>query len=249
LISNDHGDQSVEAMFRWIRWRVIRGIAALIALVVVTWLALEYFVPSLPTRITIGAGGKGTSFEYFGEHYRKRFARAGVNLIVRETAGALENLELLKDPNSGVQIGFLTGGLSNSEDAPNLSSMGLISNVPFWIFYPSSEQLAGFSQLKGKRIAVGPEGSGARYTAERLLSKADINAKTATLLPFSGNAAVEALMDGSADAALIVGASDAPSVSKLITNSKLRLMNFLDCRGPNAHVSGLGAIGIAERRH
>jgi TRAP-type uncharacterized transport system substrate-binding protein len=213
-------------MFRWIRWRVIRGIAALIALVVVTWLALEYFVPSLPTRITIGAGGKGTSFEYFGEHYRKRFARAGVNLIVRETAGALENLELLKDPNSGVQIGFLTGGLSNSEDAPNLSSMGLISNVPFWIFYPSSEQLAGFSQLKGKRIAVGPEGSGARYTAERLLSKADINAKTATLLPFSGNAAVEALMDGSADAALIVGASDAPSVSKLITNSKLRLMNF-----------------------
>jgi TRAP-type uncharacterized transport system substrate-binding protein len=213
-------------MIRWIRGSVVRGIAALIALVVVTWLALEYFVPSLPTRITIGAGGKGTTFEYFGEHYRKIFARAGVNLIVRETAGALENLELLKDPNSGVQIGFLTGGLSNSEDAPNLSSMGLIANVPFWIFYPSSESLAGFSQLKGKRIAVGPEGSGARYTAERLLSKADINAKTATLLPFSGDAAVEALMDGSADVALIVGGSDAPSVAKLLTNPKLRLMNF-----------------------
>jgi hypothetical protein len=95
-------------MFRWISGSAIRGIAALIALVVV--LALEYFVPSLPTRITIGAGGKGTTFEYFAEHYRKRFARAGVNLVVRETAGALENLELLKDPNSGVQIGFLTGG-------------------------------------------------------------------------------------------------------------------------------------------
>src|SRR5262245_55332896 len=121
-------------MFRWINGSVIRGIAALIALVVVTWLALEYFVPSLPARITIGAGGKGTTFEYFADHYRKRFARAGVNLIVRETAGALENLELLKDPNSGIQIGFVTGGLSNGEDAPNLSSMGHISNVPFWIF-------------------------------------------------------------------------------------------------------------------
>jgi TRAP-type uncharacterized transport system substrate-binding protein len=151
---------------------------------------------------------------------------AGVNLVVRETAGALENLELLKDPNSGVQIGFLTGGLSNSEDAPNLSSMGLISNVPFWIFYPSSESLTGLSQLRGKRIAVGPERSGARYTAERLLGRADINAKTATLLPFSGNAAVEALMNGSADVALIVGGSDAPSVAKLLTNPKLRLMNF-----------------------
>jgi TRAP-type uncharacterized transport system substrate-binding protein len=213
-------------MFRWFRGNVIRGIAALIATVVVSWLALEYFVPSLPTRITIATGGKGTTFEYFGERYRQRFARAGVNLIVRETAGALENLELLKDPNSGVQIGFLTGGISNSEDAPNLSSMGLISNVPFWIFYPSSDSIAGLSQLKGKRIAVGPEGSGVRYTAERLLSKADINEKTATLLPFSGDAAVEALMDGSADVALIVGGSDAPSVAKLLTNPKLRLMNF-----------------------
>jgi TRAP-type uncharacterized transport system substrate-binding protein len=213
-------------MFRWIRGSVIWGIAALIALLVASWLALEYFVPSLPTRITIGAGGKGTTFEYFGEHYRERFARAGVHLTVRETAGALENLELLKDPNSGVQMGFLTGGISNSEASPNLSSTGLIFNVPFWIFYPSSESLAGLSQLKGKRIAVGPEGSGARYTAERLLIKADINAKTATLLPFSGDAAVEALMDGSADAALIVGGSDAPSVAKLLTNPKLRLLNF-----------------------
>ena len=138
-LGNDHRDQSVEAMFSSIRWSVIRAIAALVALAVVTWLALGYFVPSLPTRITIGTGSKGTTFEYFGEHYRQIFARAGVNLIVRETPGALENLKLLQDPNSGVQIGFLTGGLSNSEDAPNLSSMGLISNVPFWIFYSSSE--------------------------------------------------------------------------------------------------------------
>ncbi len=213
-------------MFKWIRGSVIWGIAPLIALVAVTWLALEYFVPSLPSRITIWAGAKGTSLEYFAEHYRKRFARAGINLIVRETAGALENLELLKNPNSGVKIGFVTGGLSSSEDASNLLSMGLISNVPFWIFYTSSQSLTGLSQLKAKRIAVGPEGSGARYTAERVLSKAGINANTATLLPFAGDAAVEALMNGSADAALIVGGSDAPSVAKLLTNPRLRVMNF-----------------------
>jgi TRAP-type uncharacterized transport system substrate-binding protein len=213
-------------MFSWARRSFIRGSVALIALVVAIWLALEYFVPSLPARITIGAGVEGTTFEYFAERYKRTFARAGINLTVRETAGALENLELLKDPSSGVQIGFLTGGISNGENAPNLSSMGLISNIPFWIFYPSYESLTGLSQLKGKRIAVGPEGSGARYTAERLLSRADINAQTATLLPFSGDAAVEALMNGSADVALIVGGSDAPSVAKLLTNPKLRLFNF-----------------------
>src|SRR5215469_4063105 len=195
-------------MFTWMRGGVIQAIAALVALAAMSWLALEYFVPSLPGTVVIATGGKGTTFQYFGEQYRKIFARAGVNLVVRETAGAHENLDLLKDPNSGVQIGVVTGGLAKSEDAPNLSSMGLVSDVPFWIFYRSSEPIAGISELKGKRIAVGPEGSGARFTTERLLGRANIDAQTATFLPFTGDAAVEALMDGRADVALVVGGSD-----------------------------------------
>src|SRR5262249_61352451 len=142
------------------------------------------------------------------------------------TEGAFDNLALLKDPTSGVQIGFVTGGLANSGDAPNLSSMGLISDVPFWIFSPSSESLDGLAQLRGKRIAVGPEGSAARYTAERLLSKANIDKKTATLLPFAGDAAVEGLLDGRADGALLFVGAEAPSFGEQIPNTKLRLMEF-----------------------
>ena len=82
-------------------------------------------------RITIATGRKGTTFDYFGEKYRVRFARAGIELNVRETAGALENLRLLRDSNANVQAAFLTGGISNSTQAPDLQSMGLIFNVPF----------------------------------------------------------------------------------------------------------------------
>jgi hypothetical protein len=104
--------------------------------------------------------------------------------------------------------------------------MGLIFNVPFWIFYPSSQSFESLTQLKGKRIAVGPEGSGARYSSERILSRANIDAKTATLLPLAGDAAVEALKKGAADAALLVGGSDAPSVENLLNDPSVRLMNF-----------------------
>ena len=87
--------------------------------------------------------------------------------------------------------------------------MGLIFNVPFWVFYSAGQPLESLTQLKGKRIAVGPEGSGARYVAERVLSRANIDAKTATLLPLAGDSAVAALNKGAADAALLVGGSDA----------------------------------------
>ena len=206
--------------------RLIVGLVALAILIGVSWIVLGYLIPSPPSSVTIATGEKGTTFDYFGERYRARFARAGVRLNLRASGGASENLKLLQDPKSNVQIAFTTGGISNTTQAPELLSMGLISNVPFWIFYPSSQSLDSLSQLKGKRIAVGPEGSGARYVAERILSRAKIDAKTATLLPLAGNGAVEALKDGRADVALLVGGSDAPSVESLLNNPNVRLMNF-----------------------
>jgi TRAP-type uncharacterized transport system substrate-binding protein len=206
--------------------RLIAGLAALALVMGAAWLVLEYFVPSPPFRVTIATGRKGTTFDYFGERYRARFARAGIELNVQETAGALANFKLLQDRNSNVQIAFSTGGISNSAQAPDLRSMGLIFNVPFWVFYPSSQSLDSLTQLKGKRIAVGPEGSGARYTAERILTRAKIDAKTSTLVPLAGDAAVEALNKGTVDAALLVGGSDAPSVESLLNNPNIRPMNF-----------------------
>src|SRR5262249_14315722 len=206
--------------------RLIAGLAASASIISASSIALEYLVPSPPFRITIATGREGTTFDYFGERYRSRFARAGIQLNVQETAGALENLKLLRDSNSNVQVAFSTGGISSSTQAPDLQSMGLIFNVPFWIFYPSSQSLESLTQFKGKRIAVGPEGSGARFVADRVLSPANIDSKTATLLPLAGDSAVEALNTGAADAALLVGGSDAPSVESLLNNPKMRLMNF-----------------------
>jgi len=206
--------------------RLIAGLVAFAILIGISWIVLGYLIPSPPSSVTIATGEKGTTFDYFGERYRARFARAGVRLNLRASGGASENLRLLRDPKANVQIAFTTGGISNSTQAPELLSMGLISNVPFWIFYPSSQSLDSLSQLKGKRIAVGPEGSGAWYVAGRILSRAKIDAKTATLLPLAGNGAVEALKDGTADVALLVGGSDAPSVESLLNNPNVRLMNF-----------------------
>ena len=208
------------------RGYLIRWLATIFCIVGISWLALEYFVPSPPSKITIATALKGTTYGYFGQRYRERFARAGVKVNLRETAGVLENLRLLQDPSSGVAIAFVTGGVSDASHAPNLLSLGLIFNDPFWIFYSSGESLDNLSQLKGKRIAVGPEGSGARYTTERILSKANINSKTATLFPFGGDEAVDALNDGKVDVVLIPGGSDLPAVRALLTNRRVRLMDF-----------------------
>jgi hypothetical protein len=105
-------------------------------------------------------------------------------------------------------------------------SLGNAYTNPFWIFYSSDEPLDRLSQLKGKRIAVGPAGSGTHVSAERLLGRSGVDSTTATLLPFGGAAAAAALNESKADVVWTAGPPDAPTISSLLRNPKVRLMSF-----------------------
>ena len=96
----------------------------------------------------MGTGPKGSSFEYYGRQYRETFARSNVELELRETAGAVDNLELLQDPKSGVEIALMLGGVSDGKHAPGLLSLGTVYNNPFWLFYSS---ILPMSHLSGCR--------------------------------------------------------------------------------------------------
>jgi len=213
-------------MLGFSRWQLFKGFAAVVVVMSVVSLLLIYFIPSAPSKVIMATAFKGSAFGYFGQQYRKIFARSHVELELRETAGAVENVELLQDPKSGVQIAFVLGGVSDEKHAPGLLSLGTVYNNPFWIFSASNEPFERLSQLKGKRIAVGPIGSGTRASAEQILGKAGVSSETATLLPFAGSAAVEAVNDGKVDVVWSSGAPDGPAVRSLLENPKVRLMSF-----------------------
>lgn len=208
------------------RWRLLKGLAAIGAIIGLISLALMYFIPSPPSKVIMATAFKGASFDYYGRQYREVFARYKIDLELRETAGAVENVKLLQDPASGVQVGFVTGGVSDSKRAPDVLSLGTVYNQPFWIFYSSNEPLERLSQLKGKRIAVGPVGSATRFTAEQILGRGGVNAETATLLPFAGSAADKALNDEKVDVVWIIGVPEATAVQSFLRNPKVRLMSF-----------------------
>jgi TRAP-type uncharacterized transport system substrate-binding protein len=148
--------------------QLLAGLVAFAFVMAIVRLALVYFFPAPPSTITLATAFKGSSPDYFGQRYRERLARDHVNLELRETAGAVENIKLLEDPHSGVDAAFIAGGVSNSKHSPGLLSLGTIYNNALWTFY-HSQSIEHLPQLKGKRIAVGPVGSATRQTAERIL--------------------------------------------------------------------------------
>src|SRR5215475_4270979 len=206
--------------------RLLTGLGAIALVMAIVSLLLVYFFPAPPSTVTLATAFRGASFDYYGRRYRDRLASDRVNLELRETAGAVENLKLLQDPQSGVDAAFIAGGISNGKHAPGLLSLRILYNNAFWVFYSSSQSIEHLLQLKGKRIAVGPVGSATRQAAERILGLAGVSESTATFLPFAGLAAVEALKDGKVDVVWILGALEVPAVQALLKNPDVRLLSF-----------------------
>jgi TRAP-type uncharacterized transport system substrate-binding protein len=110
---------------------VLRVLVATICLTAVVWLVMEYFNPAPLSTITIATGGKGGPYGFFAHQYREKLAQSHVKLNIRVTDGTSENIRLLEDATSGVQVAFVVGGASNSQEAPGVPSLGRVDYQVF----------------------------------------------------------------------------------------------------------------------
>jgi len=211
-------------MLGFSRWQLFKGLVFAFGTFGVVSLALTYFIPAPPSKVGMAIAFRGGSLEYYGRQYREIFARSNIELELRETTGVSESLKLLEDPKSGVQIAPVVG--SDGKHAPEVLSLGTIYNSPLWLFYSSNEPFDRLSQFKGKRIAMGPAGSGTRSLAEKILAKGGVNSENAAFLPLAASAAAEALRDGQVDAVWVIGAPDGAAIHAMLVDPGVRLMSF-----------------------
>ena len=207
-------------------WRFFTGMTAAVCILAGSWLALAYFIPAPPSKITIATGVKGGAYEILANRYKAILAGSHVTVDVRVTEGAGENLRLLQDKNANVQVAFVGGGASNALLSPDVLSLGRVNYQPFWVFYRSTEIWTDLTSMRGKRIAAGPPGSDTRMVAEGLLRISGIDLETEALSPLFGLPAVKALAAGQIDAAFVGGGPDSSIVQDLLRNPDVRLLNF-----------------------
>ena len=183
-------------------------------------------VETLPPRmIVMATGAEGGANYEMGIRYQKILAQADVTLRLRPTAGGLENLALLRNPQSGVSVGFIQGGTTSKKESPELESLGAVFYEPLWLFY-RSEIGEGIQALRGRRMSIGPEGSGTRALALELVKRLKLAGSLGDLLDFTPQVAAEKLIAADIDLAFIVTAWDSPTVQRLMTAKGIELASF-----------------------
>ena len=130
----------------------------------------------------MSTGAAGGAYDEQARRYQTILARSGVELRLMPSAGAAENLQRLNDPASGVSVGFVQGGLAE-KPSPDLASLGTISVEPIWLFYRGAQPGTHFEGLRGRKISIGPEGSGSHGIALEWLARNGFEPGAATLLP------------------------------------------------------------------
>ena len=190
--------------------------------------AYQFVQPAPPSRMVISTGGEAGAYYQFAKRYAAILARDGITLEVKSSAGSLQNLERLKLDEA--QIAFVQGGVvaagdGNEAGDAGLLSLGSVFYEPVWVFYRGQTSLSRLTDLKGKRIAIGQEGSGVRQLAQQLLAANEIEAGD-QLVPLSGLKAAEELQQGRIDAAFIIAAENAPVVQVLLRSPGVKVMSF-----------------------
>ena len=191
--------------------------------------AYQFVKPAPPTKIIITTGGESGAYYQFANRYATLLARNGITLEVKTSAGSLENLARLKSDEA--QVGFVQGGVveyrQDDEAAAEsgLLSIGSVFYEPVWVFYRGDKPLTRLTDLQGKRIAIGQEGSGVRQLAQQMLSANEIPSDE-NLLPLAGLLAAEELQQGRIDAAFIIASEKAPIVQVLLRSPGVKVMSF-----------------------
>jgi len=199
-----------------------------------------------PRRIVIATGGRDGAYYRFGQLYADLLESEGITLDVRSTQGSVENLELLMDEESDVRVAFVQTGIADPASCESLEALGSLYREPLWIFYRGSEVVDRLTQLKERRIAIGPKGSGTRGIALQLLKANGLDETDDEFVDLAGNVAAEALERGEIDAAFFVAGVDAKYVRRLLRNPDIHLAELTHAEAYERQFRFLSAVTIDE---
>ncbi|GAA6140666.1 TAXI family TRAP transporter solute-binding subunit [Hydrogenophaga sp. 5NK40-0174] len=210
-----------------LRWPLIRLPLMLLALGVCLLVWWKIY-PMPKAQLVISAGIPDGAYQAYANRYAQALAERGIEAEVLGSAGSEQNLDRIRSAPPAADLAFVQGGFGWSAfDAPpeaqgRVVTMATVDFEGLWLFTPDVA-ITDLIQLTGKRVAIGPEGSGHRVLFMRLLKQTDVPANDLTLMDLTGQAAVEALDDGLVDAVFAVASPGAPMIQSLLKRPRARL--------------------------
>ena len=147
------------------------------------------------------------------------------------TAGSLENVRRLTDAGDRSGFALVQDGLPWEElKARPDATLELIARLPTaeTVFFlgPKADAVRSFADLRGKRIGIGPPGSGTARLARQLFACRGLDQLEVTLENHALDEQLELLRAGALDLGVFVMERDAPLIDRAVREHGLGVAGF-----------------------
>lgn len=217
-----------------VSWRdmIILLIPGLLLTIGIGWLGFKMIRPAPPDTLVIAGGQAGSSFENNAKKYAELISKHGIKVKIVTTDGSEENLNLLQKENGTIDVGFVQAGLVDEDETHGIMSLGTMYVQPFMVFYRGRDDIDHLTELKGKKIAIGPEGSGTNTLSLKLIKENGMTATDFTLLEIDGDDAIDAFRNKKVDVIFTTSElTRTHTMRELMRLPGVHLMSFLQADG------------------
>jgi TRAP transporter TAXI family solute receptor len=213
-------------------------------------LALHYLVPAPPRKIVIATGSQTGQYFRLGNEFKAELEKNGIAAEILVTKGSIENLELLNDPKSKVDLAFVQSGTASSKEYPQLQSLAGVFYEPLWVIYNaksftnSSRPPNKIEDLINKRVSIGLPGSGTRKLVEHVFLLDQIKTQAPNFLELGTDQSLEKLKLGEIDAMFITVNNRAQIMQKVFSDPDLKIMSFSKAYGYPPRIKGISVLTV-----
>lgn len=223
-------------------------IAALVTvLVIVIGLSVSRLVSTdTPHRqIIIATGPETGTYHALGKALKRVLESSGVfaEVEVRPTDGSVENMQLIREGGQGIDLGFVQGDAAPSTNARLLTVL-YEEVLHIMVSKGAGQEIDSIYDLQGRRVSLGPAGSGTRELSQRVLRHFGVEVGQDMIM--SPEAAAVGLAEGSLDAAFMLTAIPSRLIAELARSDTIRFISLGSAEevGDEAHALELVFPGI-----
>ena len=195
------------------------------------WLAYWWVDPAPPRTLRLATGQENSAYEQFGKQYATLLARDDITVTLQGTLGSQDNLQRLLAGQADVafvQSGSTDDRVGNADsvERQGLVSLGSLFTEPVWLFLREEAKVTRLTDLRGKRINLGPEGTGVPRLLRQVLDANNIEPKQLTISDLANTPATVELLAGRIDGLVFSSAPEAPLIQMLLQTPGIRLFDF-----------------------
>jgi uncharacterized protein len=193
-------------------------------------------------RVRLAAGDPGGLYLAFAEllatRVRSRYPDIAVEVV--PTEGSVENLARLR--SADVDMGLALADVAERDRAglPDVAAPQAVARVYenyLQIIVRDSAPIHQLADLAGRRVSIGPGGSGGATTSEALFEATGLRGRVDTLR-YRLQDGLARLADGSLDALVWSGGVPTPAIADLNGTLPLRMLDLGGLTEPMANLTG-----------